>query len=139
MTRTVSPSRDRMVTMVFEGDMTGIGICTVAFDPSQIEVTTDVVVRGTLDWVQQLLNEELGSDVLGPFKSSDVNIRISKTLVMGYFPFQLLAPLLGMYLTPQQTSELVIPVLIEAGLKEVCSGLINFLTVDLVRAIRLDL
>jgi hypothetical protein len=27
-------SRDRMVTMTFEGDVVGIGICAVAFDPS---------------------------------------------------------------------------------------------------------
>jgi hypothetical protein len=88
-----------MVTMAFEGDVTGIDICTVAFDPSQLEVATGVVVPGTLDRVQQLMKKEPGRDVLGPFKSSDVNIRITKTRGMGYFPFQVLAPLLGMYIT----------------------------------------
>jgi hypothetical protein len=39
---------------------------------------------------------------------------------MGYFPFQIRAPLLGMDLTAQQTFELVVLVLIEAGLQEVC-------------------
>jgi hypothetical protein len=48
---------------------------------------------------------------------------------MGYFPFQVLAPLLGMDLTSQQTFELIVPVFIEAGLQEVCSGLTNFFTV----------
>jgi hypothetical protein len=48
-------SRDRMVTMAFEGDVAGIDIRTVAFDPSQLEVTTDVVVPGTLDRVQLLI------------------------------------------------------------------------------------
>jgi hypothetical protein len=37
-----------------------------------------------------------------------------------------------MYLTARQAFELVVPVLIEAGLQDVCSGLINFLTVALV-------
>jgi hypothetical protein len=51
---------------------------------------------------------------------------------MGYFPFPVLAPLLGMDLTTRQAFELVVPVLIEAGLQDACSGLINFLTVALV-------
>jgi hypothetical protein len=51
---------------------------------------------------------------------------------MGYFPLRLLSPILDMDLTSRKTFELVIPVLIEAGLQEVCSGLINFLTVYLV-------
>jgi hypothetical protein len=41
-------------------------------------------------------------------------------------------PLLGMDITARQALELVVPVLIGAGLKDVCSGLINFLTVALV-------
>jgi hypothetical protein len=125
-------SRDHMVTMAFEWDMAGIGICTVAFYPSQLEVTPDVVVPGTLDRVQQMLNKEPGRDALGTFKSSDVNVRTTKTRGMGYFPFQVLAPLLGMDLTARQTFELVVPVLIDAGLQDVCSGLINFPTVALV-------
>jgi hypothetical protein len=84
-----------MVTMAFEGDVAGIDICTVALDISQLEVTTNVVVPGTLDWA----NEELGRDVLGPLMSSDANIRTTKTQGMGYFPFQVLAHLLNMSLT----------------------------------------
>jgi hypothetical protein len=48
---------------------------------------------------------------------------------MGYFPFPVLTPILGMDFTARQSFELVVPVLIEAGLQDVCSGLINFLTV----------
>jgi hypothetical protein len=76
-------SRDRMVTMAFEGDVTGIDVCTIAFDASQLEVTPDAVVPDTLDWVQQLLNEEPGRDALGPFKPSDVNVRTTMTRCMG--------------------------------------------------------
>jgi hypothetical protein len=125
-------SRDRMVTMACEGDVAGIDVCTIAFDAAQLEVTPDVVVPSTLDRVQQLLNEEPGCDVLGPFKSLDVNVRTTKTRGMGYFPFPVPAPLLGMDLTARQVFELIVPVLIEAGLQDVCSGLINFLTVALV-------
>jgi hypothetical protein len=72
-------SRDQMATMAFTGDGAGIDICTVAFDSSQLKVTPDIVVAGTLDWVQQLLNEEPGREALRPFKSSDVNVRTTKT------------------------------------------------------------
>jgi hypothetical protein len=55
-----------------------IDICTVVFDPSQLEITTDVVVPSTLDRMQQLLNEEPGREALGPFKSSYVNVQTTK-------------------------------------------------------------
>jgi hypothetical protein len=51
-------SHTMAVTMAFEGGVIDIDICTVAFDTSQL----DVVVPGTLDRVQQLLNEERGRD-----------------------------------------------------------------------------
>jgi hypothetical protein len=103
-----------MVTMAFEGDVVGIDACTIAFDADQLSVTPDVVVPGP-DRVQQLLNEEPGRDSLGPFKSSKTNVRTTKTRGMGYFPFPVLAPLLGMDLTARQVFELVVPVLIEAS------------------------
>jgi hypothetical protein len=78
------------------------------------------------------LSDEPGCDALGPFKSSDVNMRTTKTRGMGYFPFPVIFPLLGMDLTTRQAFELVVPVLIEAGLQYICSSLINFLTVALV-------
>jgi hypothetical protein len=129
---TPGDSRDRMVTMAFEGDVAGIDACTIAFDAAQLAVTPDVVVLGTLDRFQQLLNEEPGWDDLGPFKSSDVNVQMTKTRGMGYFPFPVLAPLMGMDLAAQQSFKLVVPVLIKAGLQDVCSGLVNFLNVVLV-------
>jgi hypothetical protein len=67
----------------------GIDVCTVAFNASQLEVTLDVVMPGTLDRLQQLLNVR---DSLGPFNPSDVNVRTTKTRGMGYFPFPVLAP-----------------------------------------------
>jgi hypothetical protein len=79
-----------------------------------------------------MLNEEPAREALGPFKASDANVQTTKTQGMGYFPLQVLAPLLLMDLTARKTFELVVPVLIEAGLQDVCSGLINFLTVALV-------
>jgi hypothetical protein len=89
---TPGDSRDRMVTMAFEGDVAGIDACTIAFDAAQLAITPDVVMSGTLDRVQQLLNEEPGRDALGPFKPSDTNVRTTKTRGMGYLPFPVLAP-----------------------------------------------
>jgi hypothetical protein len=45
-------SRDRMVTMGFEGDVYGLGICTLSFDPTQLAITDDVIVHGAIDRVQ---------------------------------------------------------------------------------------
>jgi hypothetical protein len=80
-----------MATMAFEGDVADIDACTIAFDAAQIAITPDVVVPGTFDRVQQLLNEEPGRDTLGPFKPSDANVSTTKTRGMGYFPFPVLA------------------------------------------------
>jgi hypothetical protein len=126
-------SRDRMVTMGFEGDFYGMDICTLAFDPTQMAITDDVIVPGTIDRVQKLLSEETGRDKLPPFKATDTNIRTTKTRCMGYFPIEVLAPHLGAELTACQDFELVVPSLIDAGLDVACSGLIYFITVALIQ------
>jgi hypothetical protein len=100
---TPGDSRDWMVNMAFEGDMDGIDACTIAFDTAQLAVTLDGGMPGTLDRFQQLLNKEPVQDALGPFKSSDANVRTTKTRGMGYFLFPVLAPLLGMDITARQT------------------------------------
>jgi hypothetical protein len=126
-------SSDRMVTMGFEGDVSGLDICTLAFDLTQLAITDNVIVPGTIDRVQQLLSEEPGQYQLGPFKATDANTRTIKTRGMGYFPFEVLDPLLGAEPTAHQAFELVVPSLIDAGLDVACSGLIDFLTVALVQ------
>jgi hypothetical protein len=130
-----SPGRspDRMATMGFGGDVSGLDICTSAFDPTQLAITDDVIVPGTIDRVQQLLSEDPGRDKLGPLNAPDANIRTMKTRGMGYFPFEVLAPLLGSDLTARQAFDLVVPSLIDAGLDVACSGLVDFLTVALVQ------
>jgi hypothetical protein len=44
-------SHDRMATMGFGGDVSGLDICTLVFDPTQLTITDDVIVPGTIDWV----------------------------------------------------------------------------------------
>jgi hypothetical protein len=126
-------SRDCMVTMGFEGDISGMDICTLAFDPTQLAITDDVIVPGTIDRVQQLLSQEPGRDQLGPCQANGANTRTTKTRCMGYFPFEVLAPLMGAELTAHQAFEFVVPSLIDTGLDTACSGLIDFLTVALVQ------
>jgi hypothetical protein len=45
---------------------------------------------------------------------------------MAYFPFELLEPFLGADLTAHQVFELVVPALVDAGLEDTCSSLIDF-------------
>jgi hypothetical protein len=120
-------SRERMVTMGYEGDVSGLDICTVAFDPDQLAITADTIVPGTLERVQQLLNDEPGRDTLGPFKATDVNVGTTKISGMGYLPLDLMEPLLGADLNARQVFELVVPGLIDTGLQDACTSLINFL------------
>jgi hypothetical protein len=119
-------SLDCMVTMGFDGGVSGVDVCTVTFDATQLSIMDDIVVPGTLERVQQLLGEELWRDRLGPFKGKDANTRTTKKLWMAYFPFEVLGPLLGTDLTACQAFELVVPSLVDAGLEVVCAGLVNF-------------
>jgi hypothetical protein len=50
-----------------------------------------------------------------------------------HVPFELLKPLLGADLTSRQVFELIVPALVNAGLEDTCSRLIDFLTVALVQ------
>jgi hypothetical protein len=84
------------------------------------------------------VSEETVRDKLGPFKDIDANTRTMKTRGMVYFPFEVLAPLLGAELAARQAFELVVPSLIDAGLDVVCSGLIAFITVSLVQPTEYD-
>jgi hypothetical protein len=60
-------SLDHMVTMGLEGEVYGLDVCTVTFDAAQLSIRDDVAVPGTLERVQQLLDENPGLDRLGPF------------------------------------------------------------------------
>jgi hypothetical protein len=80
-----------------------------------------------------MLNEEPGRNQLSHFRATDANTRTMKTRGMGYFPFEVLAPLLGAELTARQAFELVVPSLIDAGLDVTCSSLVDFLTVALIQ------
>jgi hypothetical protein len=111
----------------------GGGALGWTFDQAQLAITDNVMVPGTTNIVQQLLSEEPGGDKLGPFKATDANTRTTKTRGISYFPFEVLAPLLGADLTARHTFELVVTSLIDAGLEDVCLGLIISLTVTLVQ------
>jgi hypothetical protein len=126
-------TRDRMTTLAFEGDVSGVDICTVAFEPKQLEIMVDVNVPGSMERVMQLLNDEPGRETLGPFAAIDANVRTTKTRGMAYFPFEFIEPLLGADLTSRQVFELIVPALIDAGLQDTCASLIEFLTVSLVQ------
>jgi hypothetical protein len=84
-----------MTTLAFEGDVSGVDICTVAFEPKQLEIMADVNVPGSTERVMQLLNDEPGRETLGPFAANDANVRTTKTRGMAYFPFEFMEPLLG--------------------------------------------
>jgi hypothetical protein len=125
--------RDRIKVFGYEEDVSDVDISTVAFSSQQFNITPDVIVPGTLARVQQLLSEEPNHEALGPFKATYANVRTIKTRTMAYVPFKILEPLLGADLTARQVFELIIPALVDAGLKDTCSRLIDFLIIALVQ------
>jgi hypothetical protein len=92
-------TRDRMTTLAFEGDVSGVDICTVAFEPKQLGIMADGNVPGSMERVIQLINDETGRETLGPFAATDANVRTTKTRGMAYFHFEFMEPLLGADLT----------------------------------------
>jgi hypothetical protein len=126
-------SRDRMVSLCYEGDVSGCDICTVGFDENQLALTPDVIIPGSYERTLQLLREEPTSETLGPFLATHANITTTKTRGMCYFPFEMMESLLGTNLTARQVFELIVPVLVDAGLETACSSLITFLTIALVQ------
>jgi hypothetical protein len=122
-----------MVSLCYEGDVSGCDICTVGFDENQLALTPDVIIPGSYERTLQLLREEPTSETLGPFLPTHANITTTKTRGMCYFPFEMMEPLLGTNLTARQVFELIVPVLVDAGLETTCSSLITFLTIALVQ------
>jgi hypothetical protein len=126
-------SRDRMASLCYEGDVSGCDICTVGFDENQLALTPDVIIPGSYERTLQLLSEEPTSETLGPFLATHANITTTKISGIRYFPFEMMDPLLGTDLTARQVLELIVPVLVDAGLETSCSSLITFLTIALVK------
>jgi hypothetical protein len=77
------------------------------------------------------LNETPMREILGPYLSTDANVRTTKTRGMCYFPYEMLEPLLGTDLTARHF-ELIVPELVDSGLEATFGDLINFLTIALV-------
>jgi hypothetical protein len=126
-------SRDRLKTFAFEGDVDGVDVATVAFDPQQLAITADVVVPGSIARNLQLLRAEPTATILGPYAGTDANTRTTKCRGMAYTPFELMEVVLGAELTARRAYELIIPVLFDTGYEGVCEPLVDFLTVALVK------
>jgi hypothetical protein len=71
-------------------------------------------------------------ECIGPYLSTEANVRTSKTRGMCYFSYEMMEPLLGMHLMTRQVFKLIVPVLWDAGLEATCGDLIIFLTISLV-------
>jgi hypothetical protein len=105
---------------------------TIAFDEKQLVITEDVIVSEMIERIQQLLSEEPSSASLGPFFTRDANVQTMKTQSVAYFTFELMEILRGSNLTDQQVYHMVAPALMDTGLDDSCSGMVDFLNVALV-------
>jgi hypothetical protein len=48
-------TRDRLKTFAFEGEVVGVDMATIAFDPSQLAITDDIIFPGSIARTRQLL------------------------------------------------------------------------------------
>jgi hypothetical protein len=126
-------TRDRLKTFAFEGDVVGVDMANIAFDPSQLAITDDIIVPGSIARTRQLLAAEPTHDMLGHFTTEAVNTRTTKCRRATYIPFEFMELVLGKDLTDRQAYELIIPMLIDSGYESLCEPLVDFLTVALVK------
>jgi hypothetical protein len=71
-------SQDRLKTFAFKGYVVGVDMATIAFDPSQLAITDDIIVPGRIARTRQLLAAEPMHDMLGHFTTEAVNTRATK-------------------------------------------------------------
>jgi hypothetical protein len=95
-------SRDRMQVFFTEGDVEGVDMADVVFDANQLGITADIVVPGSAERMFQLLNNEPGHGLVGPYDSTDANVRTTKAQSMAYLPYHLVGGLFGSNLTARQ-------------------------------------
>jgi hypothetical protein len=126
-------TRDRLKTFAFEGDVVGVDMATITFDPSQLAITDDIIVTGSIAQTRQLLAAEPTHDMLGHFTTEAVNTRTTKFRRATYIPFEFMELVLGKYLTARKAYELIIPRLIDSGYESLCDPLVDFLTLALVK------
>jgi hypothetical protein len=110
----------------------GVDMATIAFDPSQLEITDDIIVPGSIARTRQLLAAEPTHNMLGHFTTEAVNTRTTKCRRATYIPFEFMELVLGKDLTARQAYELIIPRLIDAGYQSLCEPLVDFPTIALV-------
>jgi hypothetical protein len=126
-------SRERMQVLCTEGGVEGVDMAAVGFNANQLGITADIVVPGSAERMLQLLNDEPGHELVGPYESTNTNICTTKARSMDYLPYPLLGGMFGSNLTARQAYELLVPELIDGGLMTICAPLVEFLTVALVR------
>jgi hypothetical protein len=95
-------NRDRLKTFTFEGDVVGVDMATIAFDPSQLAMTDNIIVPGSIARTRQLLAAEPTHDMLGHFTTEAVNTRTNKCRMATYTPFEFMELALGKDLTSRQ-------------------------------------
>jgi hypothetical protein len=126
-------NRDRLKTFAFEGDVVGVDMATIAFYPSQLAITDDIIVLGSIARTRQLLAVKPTHNILGHFTTEAVNTQATKYQRAIYIPFEVMELVMGKELTARQAYELIIPRLIDSGYESLCEPLVDFLTVALVK------
>jgi hypothetical protein len=69
-----------------------------------------------------------------PFAVTEVNVRTTKAYYMAYLPCAVMDFILGEDATAYQAYEIIIPMLVDVGLVDICDPLVEFLTLALVKS-----
>jgi hypothetical protein len=92
------------------------------YNPNQLQITAYAIMPGMIYHVWQLLHNDLTASTLGLFTATDTNVCTINTWGVGYFPFEMMEPLLWLYVTACQVFELVVLALVDVVLKYSCSS-----------------
>jgi hypothetical protein len=124
-------ARDQMKIFASVGDVEGVDIATVAFDPKKLSVTPDVLVPGSIDRTLQLLAKEPAKQM--QFEATMANTRTTKSRTMAYTPFEMMELVMDARLAARQAYELIVPALVDRGMEVMCTPLVEFLILAVVQ------
>jgi hypothetical protein len=110
-----------------------VEISTVAFEENQLTITVDTIVSDSVERMIHRLANEPTKEICSPFEASNTTVRITKAGYIAYIPYEVIDILLVAYVTAHHAYELVVLVLVDSDLVEICEPLVESLTLALIK------
>jgi hypothetical protein len=119
--------------ILLQGGIRRVDIATVTFNKNQLSIMAEIIVPGSTERMLQVLADESGKEIFGQFNATNATIQTTKVRFVAYFPFESAERMLGSTIRVCQTYELIMHELIDSDMETICSTLVEFLTVFLIK------